>query len=131
MTRTPGDLARRRALADAASGYPARATVVLYACITHGQDQRAVFAQLRRHAEARDWVVIGEVTDSTAATIPLQDRPGWPAAATAITSGRASGIVVAACTETPDIEPVGAWLDEHRAFLSQVTLTPATTRGAA
>lgn len=126
MKRTPGDIARRRAIADAAGGFPTRATVVLYACIAPGQDEQDVMARLRRHAEARDWVVVGEVIDHTHTATPLEHRPNWPQAKTLITSGQAGGIVTTsriACADTPSAPALERWLGEHQAFLSEETPT--------
>ena len=66
--------------------------------------------------------------DTTPATTPLEDRPGWPAAQTAIISGRAKGIVTTACTDAAALE---SWLGEHQAFYSQVAATPAAPEGVA
>jgi hypothetical protein len=58
---------------------------------------------------------------------PLEDRPRWPAAQTAIISGRAKGIVTTACTDAAAVE---SWLGEHQAFLCQVAATPTAAEGA-
>ncbi|WP_371604940.1 hypothetical protein OG345_40780 (plasmid) [Streptomyces sp. NBC_01220] len=121
-TRTPGDITRRRSIADAAGGFPTRAAVVLYACIQPGQDEAAVTALLRRHAEARDWVVAAEVVDHTSTATPLDRRPNWERARLLITTGQARGIVTtsrAACADTGDAPAVEEWLAEHQAFLSE------------
>jgi hypothetical protein len=124
MNRTPGDNARRRSIADAAGGFPARATVVLYACIAPGQDQDDVIAQLRRHAAARDWVVVSEVIDHTATATPLDSRPNWPIAAACISNGQARGMVTTsrrACADTSKAPALSEWLRAHQAFLSEAT----------
>jgi hypothetical protein len=124
MTRTPGDITRRRSIADAAGGFPSRATVVLYACIAPGQDQDDVTARLRRHAEARDWVVAGEVVDHTSTATPLEYRPNWPQAQRFITSGQAKGLVTTsrtACADTPSAPALEEWLRDQQAFLSEET----------
>ncbi|MFF0226556.1 hypothetical protein [Streptomyces sp. NPDC004629] len=131
MTRTPGDISRRRNIADAASGFLSRATVVLYGCPEPGQDERDVMTRLRRYADARDWVVIGEVTDLSPATIPFQERRGWPAARNAVTSGQAKGIVATACPQTPVASDLEDWLRDNQAFLSEVATAPSTAEGVA
>lgn len=122
-TRTPGNIARRRAIADAAGGFPTRATVVLYACVAPGQSQQDVIAQLRRHAEARDWAVVGEAIDNTPADTPLQDRPSWGGAKMLIASGQATGVVTNCCTT--GIPALGEWLADNQAFLSEAAHTAA------
>jgi hypothetical protein len=124
MTRTPGDITRRHSIADAAGGFPARATVVLYACVPPGQNEDDVTARLRRHAEARDWVVAGEILDHTTTATPLECRPNWPQAKRLITSGRATGLVTTsrtACASTPTAPVLEDWLRDHHAFLSEET----------
>ncbi|MDN3260793.1 hypothetical protein QWJ26_13410 [Streptomyces sp. CSDS2] len=131
MTRTPGDLSRRRSINDVASGFPSRTRVALYACIAPGQDQADVLEQLRLYAEARDWVVVGEVIDHTPTATPLDSRPNWPQAKVYITTGEARGIVA-----TPHTRSAGAgssptlteWLHDQNAFLSDEAL--ATERAA-
>ncbi|MFE7975746.1 hypothetical protein [Streptomyces shenzhenensis] len=126
-TRTPGEIARRRAIADAAGGFPARATVVLYACVAPDQNRQDVISRLRRHAAARDWVIVGEAVDDTPADTPLQDRPGWGDVKMLITSGQAGGLVItcaAACPGAPGFPSLGEWLVNNQAFLSE--LAPAS-----
>ncbi|MFF7098473.1 hypothetical protein ACFY9A_39845 [Streptomyces rubradiris] len=125
MTRTPGDISRRRSINDVASGFPSRTKVALYACIAPGLNQADVMEQLRLYAEARDWVVAGEVIDHTPTATPLDSRPNWPQAKMYITTGQACGIVA-----TPHTWSAGAfssptlteWLHDHRAFLSDEAL---------
>lgn len=131
MTRTLGDISRRRNIADAASGFPSRAAVVLYARPEPGQDGQDIVAQLRRYADARDWVVIEEVIDPLPAAIPLQDRPGWRVARNAITSGQAKGIVASACSQMPIAATLKEWLRDNQAFLSEVATMPAASEGVA
>jgi hypothetical protein len=128
MTRTPGDISRRRSIADAAGGFPSRATVVLYACIAPGQDQADVMARLRRHAEARDWVVMDEVIDHTPTATPLDSRPNWPQARQHITAGQARGIVATPGTERAgafDSPTLAEWLHDQHAFLFEDSPAPA------
>ncbi|MEU1372003.1 hypothetical protein ABZ454_38840 [Streptomyces sp. NPDC005803] len=123
-TRTPGDIARRRSIADAAGAFPSRATVVLYACVAPGQDQDGVTARLRRHAEARDWVVVGEVVDRITRATPLECRPNWPEARRFITSGQAKGLVMTSrtvCIHAAEATALDEWLCGHQAFLSEET----------
>lgn len=126
-TRTPGDVTRRRSIAEAASGFPSRAAVVLYACVPPGQDQDDLTARLRQHAEARDWVVLAEVFDHTSTATPLGSRPAWSDARMLITSGVATGLVTTSRIDAtfPDLEE---WLRDHGAFLSEATA--AAVQGA-
>jgi hypothetical protein len=117
MTKTPADISRRRNIADAASGVPPRATVVLYAR-TGEQD---VIAQLRRQAEARDWVVVGEITDTIPTDLPLQQCPGWPAVQAAILTHQARGIIT---TVDTDVTGLDGWLADHQAFVCQTAAAP-------
>ncbi|MFJ8201107.1 hypothetical protein [Streptomyces sp. NPDC096152] len=119
MDRTPGDISRRRALADAAGGFTARATVVLYACIASVQDEGDVLARLRRHAEARDWVVVGEVIDHDTTGTPLECRRNWAQAKAFVTTGQARGIVATPGTERAGVASpsLTQWLHDHQAFL--------------
>ncbi|MGW2936114.1 hypothetical protein ACWDA7_30655 [Streptomyces sp. NPDC001156] len=66
--------------------------------------------------------------DTTLATTPLEDRPRWPAAQTAIISGRAMGIVTTAYAGAAALDD---WLGEHQAFLSQVATMPTVAERAA
>lgn len=103
---------------------------MLYACIAPGQDQQDVLARLRRHAEARDWLVVREVIDHTPTATPLECRPNWPQVKTLITSGQARGLVTTsrlACADTPSDPVLDEWLGEHQAFLSE---EPPTAEGA-
>jgi hypothetical protein len=128
MTRTLGETLRRRNLSDAASGFPARAAVVLYACIPPGQTRGDVVPRLRRYAEARDWDVAATVVDYTPTATPLERRPNWPQARDAISSGRARGIVTTsrlACGETTGTPVLSQWLDTHNA-----ETTPTATEEA-
>ncbi|WP_405759411.1 hypothetical protein OG234_13055 [Streptomyces sp. NBC_01420] len=127
--RSSGDIARRRRIADAADGYPARVTVVLYACVPPGTSEDDVVARLRRHAGARDWLVIGEVVDYTSTSTPLGFRPNWLGhARPLLTSGQAGGLVTTSRTDACFAE-LPEWLQEQHAFLSE--LMPAAAQGAA
>ncbi|MEU6460302.1 hypothetical protein [Streptomyces sp. NPDC046976] len=130
MKRTPGDTLRRGNLADAAGGFPARATVVLYACVPPGLNQDRVLARLREHAEARDWVVVGEALDLTSAETPLEHRPNWAEAWAYIMTGQATGIVTTfrACTQTSSSQALMKRLHEQHAFLSEESPTEAGAR---
>jgi hypothetical protein len=127
MTRTLGDITRRRTIADAASGFPARAAVVLYACIPPGQQRADIEGALRKYAEARDWLIAGTVIDHTATATPLEHRPNWPQVRNLLASGAAHGIVTTsrrACAETEGAPVLSEWLDTHNAFLAETA--PAT-----
>jgi hypothetical protein len=131
MTRTPGDTARRRNIADAAAGFPNRATVVLYARIAPCDDQQEVIARLRRHAEARDWVVVGEVINYTQTDAPYaQVGHGWQAAKRLVTSGQAKGIVTTSRQACADVAGLDEWLLDQQAFLFETATAPAATEGA-
>ncbi|GAA2732401.1 hypothetical protein [Streptomyces nogalater] len=126
MTRTPGELSRRRSIAAAASGFTSRATVVLYACIPPGQDQDETVVRLREYAAARDWDIIGEVIDHTATATPLGARPNWPLAKTYIENGQAHGLVTTsrtACADTTKSAPLTEWLRGRHAFLAEAMPT--------
>ncbi|MFI6209127.1 hypothetical protein ACIBAI_22430 [Streptomyces sp. NPDC051041] len=116
MTRTLGDIARRRALADAAAGFTDRVAVVLYACVTPGQDRNDVIAQLRQHAVARDWVIRAEITDCFQEAAALDDRPGWRQAMGLIAASTAMGIVTTA-SSSPSAQDK---LRGYHAFLFEV-----------
>lgn len=79
-------------------------------------------ARLRRHAEARDWVVVAEVIDHAATAAPLNRRPNWPQAKTYITNGQARGIVATPHTVDADaasFPTLTEWLRDQHAFLSE------------
>ncbi|MEU9925128.1 hypothetical protein AB0H51_28235 [Streptomyces griseoluteus] len=121
MNRTLGDTARRRVLVDAAGGFDDRASVVLYACIAPGQDQDDVLARLRRHAEARDWLVAAVVVDHDPTATPLDYRQNWWLAQEYVTTGQARGIVATPGTDRAGAlcaRPLADWLHDQHAFLS-------------
>lgn len=121
MNRTKADQQRRRDLADAATGTPLRVPVVLYTCVNDLQDPHAVLAVLRRHAEARDWRVVGTAHDLCHWDIPLDDRPAWPLVEQQLATGQAHGLVVPALTElavTPNgLSEFTAWVRDLHAFV--------------
>lgn len=136
MTRTLGDTLRRRHIADAASGFPARAAVVLYACVAPGQRQNDLVARLREYADARDWLIAATVVDHTTTATPLDSRPNWPQVKQLIVDGTATGIVTTsrrACGETESAPVLSEWLNTHHAFLAETApvmpATPATESG--
>lgn len=65
-------------IANASSGFPERVTVVLYACIHDNRGVEDVLGHLRRHAEARDWVVHSALHDVDDITSPRGARQAWP-----------------------------------------------------
>lgn len=133
MLRTQADRARRRALADAASGSIQRAHVVLYACLPEG-DTDKILTELRAYAAARDWIVADELIDRTSVTEPTDGRPKWPRLKELIETGRAQGIVtpmrrMCGLRET-DQAGLDTWLADQRAFVvstwdPRARLTPA------
>ncbi|WP_344963371.1 hypothetical protein, partial [Streptomyces thioluteus] len=67
--------ARRRNIVNASSGYPDRMQVVLYALIHDGgSSPNMVLDRLRRHAEARDWVVHSAFFDIAGLTSARAER---------------------------------------------------------
>lgn len=102
---------------------------MLYAAVPRGQDAGDLMARLRRHAEARDWLVVDEVVDYATTSTPLGERPNWwGRARVLITSGEAKGVVTTSRADAGLAELEG-WLHEHLAFLSE--LIPAAAQGAA
>lgn len=120
MIRTPAQKRRRQGLESAAGG---RTTVVLYACV-EGPDATATtaFSELRRFANAREWLIAGEILDTAPLATPLDERPMWHSVREVISAGRAEGIVAAPNHTCDDVEGVRAelldWLAEHAAFLA-------------
>jgi hypothetical protein len=120
MNRTEPDLQRRRVLADAASGFPERTRVVLYACVPDVRDPAKVMSGLRAHAGARDWVVAGEFHDQCPPTTPRTDRNEWPKVERLIKKGDAEGSVAPAETQIAYYPPaqneLRDWMLGLRAF---------------
>ncbi|MFF8990219.1 hypothetical protein ACF09H_09770 [Streptomyces sp. NPDC014983] len=84
--------------------------------------------RLRRHAEARDWVVVGEVFDHTPTATPLEQRTNWSQARAYITTGQARGIVTTSrttCAQTSGSSTLMEWLRDQHAFLSEDSPTEA------
>ncbi|MQS35422.1 recombinase family protein [Streptomyces katsurahamanus] len=105
MTRTGQQQARRRAIADAATGAPdapsravSRVRVALYA-ITPGPQ---AINRLRDYARARDWLIIVVLQDAVPAETPLRERPMWPWLGQMITARLIDGIVTDDPSATPD-----------------------------
>ncbi|MGC5412607.1 hypothetical protein ACPXCX_54510, partial [Streptomyces sp. DT225] len=86
--------------------------VVLYACVQPGASEEEVVARLRRHAQARDWLVVGEVVDHTSTSTPLGFRPNWWGhARQLITSGEAGGLVTTSRADA-NFGELEEWLHE-------------------
>ncbi|MFD9488034.1 hypothetical protein ACFWBX_29520 [Streptomyces sp. NPDC059991] len=125
MTRTPGDTARRRNLADAANGFlpTGRKRVALYACISDGRDPNDVLSELRTYAMARDWTVTAAVYD----TGPLDrttDRYALTRVARLLEDGAVDGIVARSEADVAASTKLGrskldAWLEglDHPGFV--------------
>ncbi|MET8696936.1 hypothetical protein ABZV65_30850 [Streptomyces bauhiniae] len=126
MKRTPGDIARRANIADAASGFPSRPVVVVYAMAPADLTYNTT-SQLCAQADARDWRVIAEVTDTGPYDSPLAGRIGWNTARWYINEGRASGIVLPREADTAGVPGLTEWLREHGAFLERLPVTVQST----
>lgn len=132
MTRTPGDTARRRNLADAANGLPptGRKRVALYACISDGRDPNDVLSELRTYAVARDWNVAAAVYD-TGPMDRVKDRHALTRVARMLEDGAVDGIVarseadVAASTRLGRTK-LNAWLEglDHPGFVDYLNKGP-------
>lgn len=95
MKRTPASTQRRRNIADAASGFPDRTRVVLYANLDEDSDPNPVLAQLRAYAEARDWIVPDEavLVDTGPTTRTRRGRPSWYEASRLLRENYVDGVV--------------------------------------
>ncbi|WP_338931014.1 hypothetical protein WEB32_06705 [Streptomyces netropsis] len=93
MNRTPGTRDRRKFLMDIATGFPDRVQVVLYACIHDGRDPEVQMADLRKFAEARDWVVHTALHDLRETTSTRTDRKAWPLVERLLESKEVTGLV--------------------------------------
>ncbi|MFF4701128.1 hypothetical protein [Streptomyces chattanoogensis] len=119
MNRTPASHQRRRNIADAASGFPDRTRVVLYANVDEGQDPAPVLAQLRAYAEARDWTIPaeGELVDTGPLSRSRRERPAWFEVSRLLRDNRAEGLVA------PSIGQVASTPQEQadfRAWLASI-----------
>ncbi|MET9295499.1 hypothetical protein [Streptomyces sp. NPDC003077] len=94
MNRTSASHLRRVGIAAAASGFPERVPVALYACIHDGQKPEEVMAALRTYAEARDWVVRAALYDTTSITSTCADRQAWPEVQRLLEAREVEGLVV-------------------------------------
>lgn len=88
---------------------PDSGRAVLYACTTINGDTTRILAELRQHARARGWDVVGEYADNTGAAAEA-DRPQFQRAKAAIRDGVADILV----TRYP---AMAAYLDGERAAL--------------
>lgn len=126
MPRTEADIGRRRTLADAASGFPERTRVVLYACLPDSPAPAtgATMHGLRIHAEARDWVVAAEHHDHSPLTTPRAERQKWPEVELLVLSGAVEGMVApseAEIAHSPEVrQRLRDWLIEHRVFAAYI-----------
>ncbi|MFE0421554.1 hypothetical protein [Streptomyces sp. NPDC058953] len=120
MPRTGLQRARRARLADAAAGvHPSRngvdrATVVLLVRDAPRAGDATVEV-LRRHAEARDWRVVAEVSS-------------WAEVRKLIETAQADGVVTNACAAVP--APHREWLTDALAFVVSVECDTATADGS-
>lgn len=89
---------------------PDSGRAVLYACTTVNGDTKRILAELRQHARARGWDVVGEYADNTGAASEA-DRPQFLRAKQAIRDGVANVLV----TRYP---AMAAYLDGERAALA-------------
>lgn len=126
MKRTPGDIARRANIADAASGFSSRPAVVVYAMAPADLTYNTT-SQLWEQARARDWKVIAEVTDTGPYDSPLAGRIGWNTVRRYITQGHASGIVLPLEADTAAVPGLSEWLQEHGAFLEHLPVAVQST----
>ncbi|MGW1073700.1 hypothetical protein [Streptomyces sp. NPDC002537] len=122
MTRTANEQQRRRDIADASSGLPGRIIVVLYTCIHDARDPEETLTTLRRHAEARDWVVHSALYDNADITSIRSDRKAWPKAETLLKQKEATGLVAPSEAEIA-LHPMSKnrlreWLHSLPAFAS-------------
>ncbi|MFD3915466.1 hypothetical protein [Streptomyces sp. NPDC058603] len=124
MTRTEADTKRRRFLADAASGFPERTRVVLYACLPDSRAPATVMPGLRAHAEARDWVVAAEHHDLSPLTTPRTERRNWREVELLMRSGNVQGLVApseAHIAHSPELRTqLREWLAEYRVFAAYI-----------
>ncbi len=109
---------------DAAAG---RTAVTLYVCTTDPRMSTArIVASLTCYAAARDWQVIKVLLDESPLDQPLREREGWTGVCSAITDGRAEGVVTldghTGEAITRDRNTIMQWFAEHAAFLSVVDL---------
>ncbi|MEV4874296.1 hypothetical protein [Streptomyces syringium] len=121
MNRMPSS-PRRRNITDASSGFPERVTVGLYACVYDDRDPEAVIEALRKHAEARDWVVHNALYDTSDITSDRGSRESWPKVERLLQEGQVSGFVAPTEDEIAfspqDKAQVRNWLLELPAFAS-------------
>ncbi|MCC3766319.1 hypothetical protein [Streptomyces sp. UNOC14_S4] len=134
MNQTPPD-PRRRRLADAASGFPERVAVVLYTCSCDDRDPVDTLAALRKHAEARDWVVHSELYDTDPITKTRTDRKAWPNAARLLKNRDVEGLVAPDETEIAlyprGKERLREWLASLPAFARYIGSLPSGAPGCA
>ncbi|GAA2241204.1 hypothetical protein GCM10010232_30300 [Streptomyces amakusaensis] len=124
MTPTGQQRARRRRLADAASGIPlqpgsetlssgvTRIRVALYT------SSPLMIARFHTYAEARDWVVVAAHVDPADSESPVADRPMWPAVTGLISALLIDGVVtddpgVSAALDHTDVFAVCLPADRH------------------
>ncbi|UQI46700.1 hypothetical protein M1P56_21275 [Streptomyces sp. HU2014] len=87
---------RHRNIASASSGLPERVTVVLYACIYDSRDPDNVLENLRKHAEARDWIVHSALHDVADITSSRGARQVWPDVERLLRTREVEGVVAPA-----------------------------------
>ncbi|MFB8020028.1 hypothetical protein ACFC36_15880 [Streptomyces rubiginosohelvolus] len=119
MKRTTASHQRRRNIADAASGFPDRTRVLLYANLPEGADPAPVKAELRAFAEARDFVVPDNavIIDIGAVARSRRERPGWFEASKLLRENSVEGLIAPAVTH---IASTPGEQSEFRAWLASV-----------
>ncbi|MEW1694456.1 hypothetical protein [Streptomyces sp. NPDC091278] len=123
MNRTSVSKERRRHLADAASGFPERTRVILYACLPETVDPAPVIARLREYADARDFVVPegGVLIDTDPKGTARRERAGWFTVSTLLRDGAVEGIVAPSQAHIEgargDYAEFTAWLTTYGKFV--------------
>ncbi|WP_435185710.1 hypothetical protein [Streptomyces sp. bgisy126] len=98
--------------------------VAVYACAPTSDAVREAEERGRHYAGARLWHVAGAWSDFDPA-LPLAERPGWQAAASALSTGMIRGIVVSTptqvATETAQFASLGVLIRERGGFLADAS----------
>jgi hypothetical protein len=102
---------------------------VLYDRINLGQNQEDVVARLRRHAEARDWVIVAEVIEYGPPETTSPAGQGWQTVRRLVGNRRAMGIVTTSRQTLASVDGLDEWLREQRTFVSETA--PAAAGGRA
>ncbi|WP_372406579.1 hypothetical protein [Streptomyces luteireticuli] len=123
------DLARRRNIANASSGYPEQTLVVAYALIHDDGKPHVVLSRLRDHAEAEGWGVYAEFFDFGDMTSSRASRHSWPKAERLLQDRDVTGLV-ARCEDEIAFYPKGKeslqkWLHSLPAFAKFIGEPPS------